>query len=294
MTPSTNPKPPALKTFDPFRILTRAERARHLEDYLRFLHGRDGECDTEAFTLSRREAFVRDVEAKPVRWQGDIDETGFFQHMRGTGSPSLSERTVFLVAAAKSNIGEAYGVHVELDAFRRRASRGEDPLYLHLMFEERYHTWILDELCRSCGIEPERQIPEWLPRKVIHAMMFWPDRIRWILIFAGEVLGSEVFKLLRERVELFCEEPEVEARVNSLLREIWIDEVFHVAYLRAKLGPIGIRIARLLLPLVAISVFKIVPQGERIGLTRQAVLERIRTTGIEIPPGIDWMQPDPR
>ena len=287
-----NPRARAPRTFDPFRVLTPAERTRHLDAYLRFLHERDGERDTERFTLSKREAFFRDLDAKPVRWQGEIDETGFYQHMRGTGSPPLSPRTVFLVAAAKSNLGEAYGVEVELDAYSRRPHRSDDPLYLHLMFEENYHTRILDELCRSCGVEPERTLPPWPTRMVIHAMMYLPDRIRWILILAGEVLGSEVFKLLRERIGVFSEEPEVEERVGALLREIWIDEVFHVAYLRAKVGPIGIRLARWLLPLITVSVFNGVPQGHRLGLTRKAVLERIRG-GIEIPPDNDWMQRDP-
>jgi hypothetical protein len=279
--------------FNPFRVLTSEDRNLHLDAYLRFLRERDGEPDMDAFTLSRREAFFRDLDAKPVRWKGYFDEGGFLQHMRGTGSPPLSPRTAFVVAAAKSNIGESYGVEVELAAFRRQPKRTADPLYLHLMLEEGYHTRILDELCRCCGVEPERQRPDWMQRQVIHAMMFWPNRLRWILIFAGEVLGSEVFKLLRERVEVFAEEPEAEARLDYLLNEIWIDEVFHVAYLRAKLGPIGIRVARLLLPLIAIAVFRMVPQGFRIGLTRRAVLDRIRRTGIEIPPGMKWMKSDP-
>jgi hypothetical protein len=286
-----SPKPRVSKSFDPFRILTADERTRHLDAYGRFLRERDGECDTEAFTLSKREAFFRDLEAKPVRWQGDLDETGYYEHMRRTASPPLSPRTVFLVAAAKGNISEAYGVEIELNAFRRRPRRKANWLYLNLMVEERYHSRILDEICRSCGVEPERLIPDWLQRLMIHAMMYLPDRMRWIPIFAGEVLGSEVFKLLRDRVDLFSEEPEVEGRVRALLREIWIDEVYHVAYLRAKIGPIGIRIARLLMPLFTMSIFATVPQGHRIGLTRKGMLERLRG-GIEMPPEIDWMQPD--
>jgi hypothetical protein len=127
---------------------------------------------------------------------------------------------------------------------------------------------------------------------MIHLMMYLPERIRWVPILAGEVLGSEVFKLLREGADMFEEQPEVAERLRSLLTEVWIDEVFHVAYLRAKIGRWGLRAARLLLPIVAWSVMRDVPQLHRLGWTRKSVLERIRR-GIEIPPGIDWMAPDP-
>jgi len=286
-------KRPVVRRFDPFRILTRDERTRHLDEYLRFLHERDGERDTEAFTLARREAFFRDIEAKPIRWKGFFDKTAFYQHLRDQARPEVDPRAVVLLSAAKANLGEQYGVEVELDAFRRRPYRAtENALYLHLMFEERYHTRILAEICRTCGVESEKLPPSGFLRTMIHAMMYLPDRIRWIPIFAGEVLGSEVFNVLRDSADHFSAEPEVEARVRWLFTEIWIDEVFHAAYLRAKLGPIGIRIARLLLPLITISLFRHVPQGHKIGLTRRAVFARLRR-GIEIPPGMDWMANDP-
>lgn len=281
------------RRFDPFRVLGAEERVRHLEDYLAFLGERDGEIDTDACTLSKRESYFRDLGAKPVEWEGETDAEGFYRHFRGTGTPEIGPRTVWLLAAAKANVGEAYGVEVELASFRKRPDRAtENPLYLHLMFEEQYHTRILGEICRTCGVEPERREPPWIQRVMIHAMMQLPDRLRWIPILAGEVLGSEVFKLLREGVQHYGEQPEVEDRLRSLLTEIWIDEVFHVAYLRAKLGPLGIRVARRLLPLVARSVMRDVPQLHRLGWTRETVLARIRR-GIEIPPGVDWMAPDP-
>lgn len=282
----------ATRTFQPFRILGPSERVRHLEAYLEFLRERDGAIDTDACTLAKRESYFRHLEAKPVEWEGDTDAAGFHLHFRGIASPEIDPRTVWLLAAAKANVGEAYGVEVELRSFRGRPDRATaNPLYLHLMFEEQYHTRILGEICRTCGIEPERRSPPWIQRMMIHAMMYLPDRVRWIPILAGEVLGSEVFRLLREGAGLFSEQPEVEERIRSLLTEIWIDEVFHVAYLRAKLGPLGIRVARWLLPVIARSVMRDVPQLHRLGWTRETVLARIRR-GIEIPPGIGWMPPD--
>ncbi|MEM7411560.1 MAG: hypothetical protein AAF430_15110 [Myxococcota bacterium] len=281
------------KTFNPFRVLSNSEREQHLADYQAFLEERDGPIDVDAFTLAHRESYLQELEDKPVRWTGDVDDAAFYQHVRKTGSPPLDERTSLLVSAALANVGESYGVEVELDAFSKRPHRAsENPLYMHLMFEERYHTRILDEMCRVCGLEPERRSPSWHQRVIINWMMYLPDRLRWIPIFAGEVLGSVVFQLLLESVEHFSEEPEVEERVRSLLTEIWIDEVGHVAYLRAKMGPMGVQIARALLPMIAASLFKDVPANNAIGLHRERVMERLRD-GVPVPPGFGWMAPDP-
>jgi hypothetical protein len=285
---------PSRRTLDPYRILSPAEREQHLHAYQRFLNERDGELDLETFQLSKREAFFRDIGAKPVRWSGAIDEEGFYQHMRESAQPDLEPRTMMLVSAAKANRGESYGVGIELESFRRRAHpAAENPLYLHLMFEERYHTRIMAEACRTCGIEPIQNLePGGLERIMIHAMMYLPDRIRWIAIFAGEIVGTEVFNVLRENVHLYSAEPEVEERLRLLLTEIWTDEVGHVAYLRAKVGPIGIRIARRLVPLLTSALLRAVPQGGKIGLSCEKVLARLRG-GIEVPPAMDWIAPDP-
>lgn len=283
-----------LRSFDPFRPLEPETRKKHLAGYLEYLSDRDGSLDVERRRLSRRERWLRELDAKPVEWVGPIDLDGFYEHLRETGGPDIDRRTVWLVATAKANLGESYGVDVELSRFFREPERAAsaDPLYLYLMLEEHYHTRILASLCRTCGIEPETRLPARVQRAMIHLMMYLPERVRWVPILAGEVLGSEVFKLLREGADMFEEQPEVAERLRSLLNEVWIDEVFHVAYLRAKIGRWGLRAARLLLPIVAWSVMRDVPQLHRLGWTRKSVLERIRR-GIEIPPGVDWMAPDP-
>src|SRR5262249_41630588 len=118
-------------TFDPYRILSRAERVAHVAAYQRFLHERDGEPDVETLQLAKREAFFRDIEAKPVRWSGDVDEAGFYLHMYEQAYPDIDPRTVMLVSAAKANRGESYGVDLELESFRTHSYRAtENPLYL--------------------------------------------------------------------------------------------------------------------------------------------------------------------
>ena len=284
----------ATRVFDPFRALSTEERAEHLQGYLEYLSERDGEIDLKERCLAHREAWFGELKTKPVEWTGDFDLAGFYQLYHDAGKAEPDQKAVWVAAVAKANLAEAYGVDIELSRFFKDPAKVErsDPLYLYLMLEEHYHTRILRELCLTCGVEPEWRLPARSNRIAVHLMTHLPEWIRWIPILAGEVLGSEVFKMLREGTGFFDAQPEVAERLDALLHEIWIDEVFHVAYLRAKVGPRGLRLAKLLMPLVAWSVMHDVPELHRLGWTRQSVLARLRR-GIEIPSGIAWMAPDP-
>lgn len=283
--------PIPIRRFDPFRILSPAERRAHLDAYRRFLEERDGAADLAARTLSRREAFFRDLERKPVRWEGDVDRYGFFAHFFAARRPGIDARTLWLVAIAKANEGESYGVDLELEAFLARGQENVDPIELYLMLEEQYHSRILVEACRTCGLDLQLQPPRWGQRGMIYLIRYLPERLRWIPVLCGEVLGSVVFQILRESCHVFSEQPEVEARLHALLTEIWTDELGHVAFLRARLGPWAVRAARALAPLVATALMKDVPQLRQLGCDRRELLGRLRA-GLELPPEMAWMEVD--
>jgi hypothetical protein len=110
---------------------------------------------------------------------------------------------------------------------------------------------------------------------------------------AGEVLGTTVFKLLLDNCRLFASEPAVEERLRFLMSEIWRDEALHVAYLRTLLGPTALRASRRLLPLALWHVMDEVPELSELGCDHAELLARMRQ-GLEIPPGLDWIEPPPR
>lgn len=278
---------------DPFRALDSAERDRHLRSYLQFLRERDGELDLHGRRLPAREALFEDLSRKPVEWEGPIDYEGFFQHFHSAGAPAIDARTVWLVAIAKSNESESYGVELELARFFRRggSEQNTDPAYLHLILQEQYHGRILQEACKACGMSVRFRKPRWPQRLMIHLIMRVPERVRWVPILCGEVLGSVVFQVLRERCDVFHEQPEVEARLRMLLSAIELDEVLHVAYLRARLGPFALRISKLLAPLVATWILWDVPQFSVLGCDRRELLARLRR-GLEIPAEVDWLPGD--
>lgn len=282
------------RSFDPFRVLSEDARRRHLEGYRRHLEAHDGACDLERRTLARREAYFEELAAKPVAWEGGHDVDGFLAHFLGSGSPPIDARTAWMVAAAKANEGESYGVDLELRRLRADGppATALDEIYAYLLLEEGYHGRILVEVCRTLGLDVRLQAPRWGQRLVIHLIQRLPDRLRWILVICGEVLGSTVFALLRDRCDLFSAQPEVEARLRSLLHAICADEVFHVAFLRARMGGLALRVARALLPVVARSLMWGIPGRKELGFEPAELLRRMRS-GLEIPPEGAWMEADP-
>jgi len=275
--------------FDPFRPLTSEQRRRHLAAYERHLEERNGRIDLAERRLSRREDFLEELNRNRVQWQGDVDRQGFFDHFNGVGRPAIDARTLWLVAIAKANEGESYGVDRELARLLTQCGAGLDRCMTFLFLEEQYHGRILQEACRTCGIEIQLRPPKLLSRWLIDAIYHLPEGMRWTLVLCGEVLGTTVFKILLDNTRLFADEPEVEARLRSLVREIWQDEVLHVAYLRAHLGPVSLRIARSLLSLVVESVMRTLPQLRALGCDRRELRSRMRG-GLEIPSGLEWLE----
>lgn len=287
-------RPSAPRRLDPFRVLAPGERSRHLAAYERHLEQRDGALDLAARRLARREAQLEELARKPVLWRGPFDAAAFHALFGGRRGVAPDVRTAWLVTAAEANEGECYGVELELRRFAKRHpdGRGAEIPYLHLLLQEHYHTRLLQELCRSCGLDVTLQTPGLSQRAVIQLMMWLPERLRWILVLCGEVVGCVVFEILREKSNLFAAQPEVEERLRSLLGDVYHDEILHVAWLRARLHPRAVRFAHRIAPLIAAGVMREVPQFHVLGCSRREFVSRLRR-GLAIPPELDWLDPEP-
>lgn len=283
---------PHRSTFDPFRVLDERERAEQLASYREFLEARDGKPNIANRTLSLREPRMRAIEGQSLVWPGAVDPRAFARCMAGDHAAPRDARTEWALVAGLANQTEGYGVDIELPRVTRSKALPrlrEADLLLSIYIQESYHCRILAEVCRACGVELERRPPGLANRILIGVIGALPGAFRWIPIMAGELVGTAVFKHLAARLDLFDERPEVRESIRSLLTEIWIDEVGHVAYLRAQLGPLALAVVRALLPLVVPGVVRDLPPLQALGLTPRALLESLRE-GVEIPEGATWIE----
>lgn len=280
------------RSFDPYRVLNDAERAEFIESYRQFLLERDGRADAAARKLERRELRMREMEDAPVAWDGALDENAFTRCLAGEQGIAIDARTEWAVAAAKANEGESYGVEIELSRYARDGmlpGLTAPDVLLSIYMQESYHCRILVELCRACGLRFTPSVPAWTNRALVGLIGRLPPVLRWIPVMAGETVGAAVFRILYERVDLFDGHPEVQQRMRRLLREIWLDEVLHVAFLRTQIGALGLLAVRALVPIVASSVFAGLQPLAQIGVTPReirAALER----GLRMPDEVDWLE----
>ncbi|MFI5318276.1 MAG: hypothetical protein ACHQ6V_01750 [Myxococcota bacterium] len=268
----------------PFRPLGALERARHLAEYRVHLRQSDGEVAFEARQLTLREPRMRAIEAWSPR-AGDASraDTGI-----------LARRGEWLLAATKANEGEAYGVEIELGRFARRGGFPgfESPdLMLRVLMQESYHCRMLAQLCRTAGVEFRSSLPAWPTRAFVAVIGAVPAELRWAIVLAGECVGASLFRRLHDALPECGFAAKEERRLRELIREIWLDEVLHVAFLRASLSRAGLLISRGLLPLIAFGVFQQVPDLAALGCSARAILGDLRA-GIPIPRELGWLRPD--
>lgn len=276
---------------DPFRSLPRNERRRQLDAYLRELERRDGELDFEAQRLPKREARLEALARDRVTWSGEVNRDAFEQAFRRRSRSALDPRTLWLVGISKANESESWGAEGEYRRLRAHGTNRVDRRELYVLIEEQYHRRLLAEACRTCGLGPREPVPPAIIRALIRVMQHLPGQIRYAPILCGEVLGCVVFSELLERCHLFGDQPEVEARLRSLIGEMLDDEALHVVYSRARLGALGVRVARWLLPVVATVFTRAIPQLLELGCRREHLIARVRE-GLPLPVDADWVEAD--
>ncbi len=225
--------------------------------YRRFLEARDGAPDLYRDTLSRREEFFQRIETEVVRSKLRYDRDTFLRNVvRKRPEPGLDERMLWILATAKANQNERFGV--ELGRLYGRGPREDDvPEHLHVILQESSHTRILADVVALFGLPVPHHPPPFGLRAFIKLMVFnpFPERFMLPVVGMSEMLGCVLFKLLRDRgVELFADEPEVAARLRLLYDEILADEICHVGLVNARLGRFGRGVTRLLYRLAVSAV----------------------------------------
>jgi hypothetical protein len=225
--------------------------AERLAAYRDFLVGRDGEPDLRRSTLPAREAFFARLDAAPVRSQREPDRAVFLRNLRTRRpEPGLDELVLWLLATAKANQSERFGVGLA-ELYGRAGLPGGDRTQIHVNLQEHYHTRILADVVEMFGLPVPAQPPPFLTRMLVRRLVLSPERLVLPLVGCAEMIGCVLFRALRDRgVALCADEPRVAGRVRLLYDEILADEVSHVGYVAARLGPAGRRTMRRLFAVI--------------------------------------------
>jgi hypothetical protein len=211
--------------------------------YLEFLVARDGDADLLRHRLSKREAFFDNLARSPVSSCALIDRATYFRNIaRRRPEPGLEPRMLWILATAKANQAERFGVGLSellghVDA--------EDPARLHVTLQEAYHTRTLADIVAMFGLPVPARPPRVLVRLLIHMMVSAPEHWTLPLVGASEMVGCVLFRQLRDKgMELFADEPAVAERIHLLYNEILADEIGHVGFIAARLDEHGRSVMR--------------------------------------------------
>ena len=202
-----------------------------IEGYREFLARRDGEADLLNRRLSNREQFFNELEDNPVRSTHPADRATFLRNLRRRRpEPGLDRKMLFLLATAKLNQAERFGVGLgETYGYNSGEDRPAERAYMEL--EEHYHTRLLAYALDVFDLTFQVVPPHFVMRQFVKINVFLPERLGFAFVGAAEMAGCIMFdELRRAGIELFADEPEVAERIELLYSEILTDEIGHVGY----------------------------------------------------------------
>ena len=220
-----------------------------IEGYRDFLQRRDGEADLLNRRLAIREEFFGDLEADPLRSARRIDREAFVRNLRRRRpEPGLDREMLFLLATAKLNQAERFGVGLG-ETYGLNSDADVPPERVYVELEEHYHTRLLAYVLDVFGLTFQVVPPPFVMRQFVKIFVFLPVRLGFPFVGAAEMAGCVMFdELRRVGVELFADEPKVAERIERLYSEILTDEVGHVGYCAAGCTPAERAIMRKLYP----------------------------------------------
>jgi len=220
-----------------------------IEGYRHYLACRDGDADLLNRRLASREEFFAGLAADPVRSKHHIDRKVFARNLRRRRpEPGVDRRMLFLLATAKLNQAERFGVGLG-EAYGNNSGDDVPPERVYMELEEHYHTRLLAYVLDIFGLPFQVVAPPLVMRQFVKIAVFLPERMSFMFVGAAEMAGCIMFHQLRRiGVELFADEPEVAARIERLYREILTDEVGHVGYCAARCTPAERALMRRLYP----------------------------------------------
>lgn len=249
-----------------FRTMSPAARAAQLAAYARHLLARNGAPDLEGERLPRRDRWMEqlfaEAEEEGAPALREEVRAAFSRLMEPGAQPRAGDppEALWMAIAAQFNVGEEYGVRAILAVARH--SPGPDGAAdpeLHIELEELYHTRMLIDAVRLLGADAALPAPHPFLRGFLQVVAHMPGAVKRLFVLAAECNGVALFLRLRERAAELFGTSGAGARVRRLLDEIILDELGHVAYLRASLGPVRMALASFASRLLVRQLYRSIP-----------------------------------
>ena len=251
-----------MKAMDIFTPLSPEQKQDFQKAFFAHLARRDGKPDAQGRTFDVREKMYAELRKSPVRRKGLIDPEVFARNLkRHQPEPGLDQRTLWALATAKANRGEAYGVDYQFKNGYFDVTSSTDP-FLFIAIEEQYHTRVLRDALEIFDLEFEFEEPTALFQLFIKTLVKLPKSLSDVLVFCAEIAGAVSFRMLLDKArELFAGDPEALRHIERLMAQIVVDEVGHVYFLRSRLGPARLKLAKAMLPSLAKGLIENTPEG---------------------------------
>jgi hypothetical protein len=253
---------------DLFSPLTPEARRENRAAYQSFLTARDGVVDVERRTLTRREEGMARY-TRPLSRVREIDRALFdAQYASFDPKVAMPQEMMLLMALVKVNAAESFGANRTYDKVFRHALKHNDALELTLVIEETYHTRILLSSAVLYGIEVTSPFkPPATLRALISGITLSPHFISRPLTLASEMLGTLVFTNLLEKArDVLKHDPELRDSVEERLSDVLVDELGHVSFNRMCLGGAGLAQARMMLPMLGMTLGGVIPELSVLGV----------------------------
>jgi hypothetical protein len=222
-----------------------------------------------------------------VRSRRRLDRETYLRNLdRRRPEPGLDDRMLWLLATAKANQAERFGVGLAELYGRIRADSA--PVQIHLQLQETYHTRILADVVALFGLPVHARPPVLAVRLLIRWMITVSESWRLPLTGSAEMAGCILFRALRDRgLALFADEPAVADRIRLLYDEILADEISHVGFIASQLGRRGRAVMRGLYRLLGVRLAGQMPETVRLlgraELTRRFAAFRLEEMARQYP-----------
>jgi len=250
-----------------FTPATRRERIANFETYWAYSVSHDGEILQGQKDLTKKRQTLTGFQAHPVRSRRPLaDPARFYRnHVIMQDDPqTLDRKTLLLTFLYKFARHEYVGISAAWNTTERMTESTSmiAKIGLYHLCEEFSHMRLFQEIFRTFHLDKVEWVPlgKWMSR-MYRLFPLFPEAVLAPPAFVSELMGLTVYQHLDGVLDdILDDEPEARERVRTLLREVMTDELAHVGQRRNFLGPLGLRVAQVMVASMYRAFFRDIPE----------------------------------